>query len=143
MLKLLCQFHHRSGAPVVRRNLDDLIFGKTTLARSRTGDHKQQHESKSKHLHSLLFTKPGIINNFLAILATVVEPQLVERSLPIHEFQGSNPVIGLLSNLLKKTKIKKRGWEWLIFRFKIQILAKHGYVMQTYCCLIGLINSRD
>ena len=52
----------------------------------------------------------------------MVVAQLVERSLPIPEVRGSNPVIGkklyqtLTVNCIEKTKIKKRGREWPIFK---------------------------
>ena len=50
----------------------------------------------------------------MAHLKTVVVAQLVERSLPIPEGRGSNPVIGkilyqiLTVNCIEKTKLKKR-----------------------------------
>ena len=51
----------------------------------------------------------------------MVVVQLVERSLPIPEVRGSNPVIGknyieqcLLSTVLKTRNKEKRGREWPI-----------------------------
>ena len=47
--------------------------------------------------------------------------QLVERSIPIPEVRGSNPVIGknlfwtFTVNCIEKTKMKKSGREWPIF----------------------------
>ena len=61
----------------------------------------------------------------------VVVAQLVERSLPIPELHGSNPVIDKiyiehsLSTALKRRKLRKRGREWPIFLKK-----------DTYLCSI-------
>ena len=58
------------------------------------------------------FTQPG---------RAMVVVQLVERSLPIPEVRGSNPVIDklyftcILSIVLKRQKLRKRGREWPIF----------------------------
>ena len=44
----------------------------------------------------------------------MVVAELVERLLPTPEVLGSNPVICLLSTVLKKNKERKRGQEWPI-----------------------------
>ena len=42
---------------------------------------------------------------------------LEERSLPTPEVRSSNPIIGKFYMVLsKKTKVKKRGQEWLNFK---------------------------
>ena len=52
----------------------------------------------------------------------VVVAQLVERLLPIPEVRGSNPVIGknlyrtFTVNCIEKTRKRKRGREWPIFK---------------------------
>ena len=65
----------------------------------------------------------GAIVRATSVNPSVVVAQLVERSFPIPEVRGSNPVFG--KNLywtfvccqlcVEKTKIKKRGREWPIF----------------------------
>ena len=58
----------------------------------------------------------------------VVEAQLVERLLLIPWVRGLNPVIGniliehLLSTVLKRRKLRKRGRKWPIFLKKEQQL---------------------
>ena len=49
----------------------------------------------------------------------VIVAQLIERLLPTSKIHGSNPDIGeILSTncTIEKTKIKKIGWEWTIFK---------------------------
>ena len=62
--------------------------------------------------------------------------QLVERSLPIPEVSGSNPVIKFIyiehlitvNCVLKRQKERKRGREWPIFQKKLVKLETSGTV---------------
>ena len=74
--------------------------------------------------------------------------QLVERSLPIPEVRGSNPVISKIywtfvycQLCIEKTKIKKkRGREWPIFKRRLPVLFKSIYKLRIKFEMIYIFN---
>ena len=65
----------------------------------------------------------------------VVMAQFVEQSFPIPEVCGLNPVIHknlcrtFTVNCIEKTKIKKRGQEWPIFKKKICNFPQNNFTV--------------
>ena len=68
----------------------------------------------------------------------MVVAQLVERLFPIPEVRGSNPVIGkiywTIVYCIEKTKIKKKGPKWPIFKKKLVKLIKYSASMVPNNC---------